>query len=68
MEIKYYTREIYGNIHKYPLDFVREIRQLTGRKTLTGADCLSLRALGFTLVQVLPQQTEKQIVIEQGRF
>jgi len=51
--IRYYTRESYGNVHCYPLDHVKNIRQLTGRKTLIAADVTALRGMGFKFERVL---------------
>lgn len=54
MIIRYSTRSVYGNDLHYVVDphQAEVIGALTGRKTLTSADMLALRALGHEVVQV----------------
>lgn len=46
MEVKVRITQEYGNERIYPVNFVEELRVLTGRKTLTRRDIQALNSLG----------------------
>ena len=54
MEIKYTTKNVYGNETNYPAsDDAALITRLTGRKTLTEGDLEILRKAGHTVTREL---------------
>jgi hypothetical protein len=55
MEIKYYVKSVYGNEYMYIKDEVlaKQIKVLTGRKTVTTEQLQALEVLGFKLIKVL---------------
>lgn len=56
-EIRYYKKNVYGNEHIYikDIDIADLVQGLTGKKTINISDMQILQALGFTMVQVLPE-------------
>ena len=56
MEIKFYTKSVYGVDREYPADeqTAKIYHALTGEKTLRVTAKWALSALGHTFVEVLP--------------
>lgn len=53
MIIKVFKKSSYGNEYIYPLNYQKELKQLTGKKTLSKADVEALKvfSIEFELVQ-----------------
>lgn len=45
------TKNVYGNDLHYPMNYVDELKDLTGSKTLTLKHIQALKGLGFTFQQ-----------------
>jgi ssDNA-specific exonuclease RecJ len=49
MKIKCYKKNVYGNDLIYPVDFKKELEDLTGKRTLNNRDLDCLKKLGFEI-------------------
>lgn len=58
-EIRYYSKNTYGNVFNYPIDYVVELETLTGMKTLAARNIKALEGMGFSFVEVLESTVKK---------
>lgn len=57
--IRYYQREVYGNVLLYPIDYPLELHKLTGKKTLDSNIMKALETMGFSFAEVTRAEAEQ---------
>ena len=62
MEIRYCRKNVYGNTLFYVVDYVKEIEELTGKKTITPKIIKCLERLGIKCTEVLESQMATSMV------
>lgn len=61
--IRFYVKSVYGNALMYPVDNVKAIETLTGKKTLTPTVINGLTLLGYSFTEVLESTVKKEALV-----
>jgi CRISPR/Cas system CMR subunit Cmr4 (Cas7 group RAMP superfamily) len=61
MTIRFYAKNVYGNVLFYPVDYAKEIFVLTNCRTLTNKTIHALEQMGFKFQEVLQSSIQNEV-------